>query len=194
MTSVTLALSALSVCKCCFLFVLSATCTVLVWFLIFINLQFAGTESFSPQVICWNSTITFSIPDKYSNHLQDKFSLHYCDIHHIMIGIFFLPLLSIIFLYFHSCDSHFRTCYHSVFLWQQTGVSFASSSIAIYPISTLQCCNSISCSFSKLLRCRVHTIHFKQPSPCKISTFDVIINFDNFGWIVLLRNPSGSPK
>ena len=104
---------------------------------------------------------------------QNKFSLHYKNIHHIMIGTIFLLFLRVIFIYFHSCNTHFGTCYHSVCLWQQTGVSFASSSIAIYPICAVPCCISISCSFSKLFRCRVHTIHFEQPSPSKTSTFDV---------------------
>ena len=96
-----------------------------------------------------------------------------------MVGIFFYYHFSGIFLYFHSCDSHFRTCYHSVILWQQTGIGFASSSVAIYPIWVFWCCNSISCSLSKLLRCRIHTIHLKQPFPCKTSTFDVNMTFDN---------------
>ena len=80
----------------------------------------------------------------------------------------FLILSFHIFLHFNSCDSHFGTCYPSALFWQQSGLSFTSSPVAIYPIWIAQCCSPISCSFSKVFRCGVYTVYFKEPSSYKI--------------------------
>lgn len=167
------------------MFVLSAICTVLVFFshllLIYIQKQKVSLlKSFVERPVGLNFYIFLAVFKSF----QNMFSLHNYHIHHIVIGMFFSYSSFFIFLfYFLSCDSHLRTCYSSAFLWEKSGLSFTPSPVTIYQIWTVQYCNPISCSFSRLFRYRVYTIHPQKPSSCNIKY--IYVNMALRIWIML---------
>ena len=187
----------LSACECCLLFVLfSASWPVL----LHLFCQYVSTASCLLPALLWHcflSLLTCNIQEQkvsllktfvetvgflfylwqYLNHFRTIFPFTTMTYITSWLVLFsYSP-----FSYFHSCDSHFGACYPSAFFWKQSGLSFTSSPVTIHSIWISQH-NPISCSLSRVFKCRVYTIHLKKPSPCKINTFDVNFHLLHDEW------------